>query len=216
MDTSLGQPPTIELPDTQFALLWQQFKAGDAAAFGQIAGRYYRLLYNYGAQFSADPEFTRDCIQEMMLELWERRLRLGEVVSVKAYLLKCLRHRIGRENIRLQRLNHVEELAFRSSDPLERPIESVIIETEHERVQIQQLQQLITALTLRQQELIYLRFYQQLDHDDIAEIMDLSRQSVANLLHRTLRKLRERWPASVLLMIQLLSIGSGPSHLFPV
>lgn len=64
--------------------------------------------------------------------------------------------------------------------------------------------------------LIYLRFYQQLDHDDIAEIMDLSRQSVANLLHRTLRNLRERWPASVLLMIQLLSIGSGPSHLFPV
>ncbi len=215
MHSSLGQPPPIELPDTQLALLWQQFKAGDAAAFGQIAERHYRLLYNYGAQFSADPEFTRDCIQEMMLELWERRTRLSEVVSVKAYLLKCLRHRIGRASIRLQRLNQVEELAFRSSEPLERPIESVIIETEQEQLQLQQLQQQISALTLRQQELIYLRFYQQLDHDDIAAIMDLSRQSVANLLHRTLRNLRERWPAPVLLMIQLLSIWSGPSRLFP-
>ncbi len=205
MDTSLGHPPPHELSDSQSVLLWQQFKAGDAAAFGQIADQYYRLLYNYGAQFSADPEFTRDCIQEMMLELWERRARLSEVVSVKAYLLKSLRHRIGRESIRLQRLNTVEELAFLSGESVERPIESVIIETEQERVRIQQLQQLIADLTLRQQEIIYLRFYQQLDYDDIAEIMGLSRQSVANLLHRTLKNLRERWPASFLILMQLLS-----------
>ncbi len=194
MNTSSGHPLPHELPEIQSVLLWQQFRAGDATAFGQIADRYYRLLYNYGVQFSADPEFTRDCIQEMMLELWERHARLSEVVSVKAYLLKSLRHRIGRESIRLQRLNDVEELAFLSGEQMERPIESIIIETEQARVQIQQLQQLIAELTLRQQEIIYLRFYQQLEYDDIAEIMDLSRQSVANLLHRTLRNLRERWP----------------------
>lgn len=44
----------------------------------------------------------------------------------------------------------------------------------------------------------------QLEYDDIAEVMGLSRQSVANLLHRTLRTLRERWPVSFLLLIQLL------------
>lgn len=198
-------PPPSESSDSQSALLWQQFKAGDALAFGQIADRYYRLLFNYGAQFSADPEFVRDCIQEMMLELWERRARLSDVSSVKAYLLKSLRHRIGREHLRHQRLNAVEDLAFRNSDSVERPVESVIIETEQERVQIQQLQQLLAELTLRQQEIIYLRFYQQLDYDDVAEIMGLSRQSVANLLHRTLRTLRDRWPASFLLLIQLLA-----------
>jgi len=201
----LEYPPPSESSDSQSALLWQQFKAGDALAFGQIADRYYRLLFNYGAQFSADPEFVRDCIQEMMLELWERRARLSDVSSVKAYLLKSLRHRIGREHLRHQRLNAVEDLAFRNSDSVERPVESVIIETEQERVQIQQLQQLLAELTLRQQEIIYLRFYQQLDYDDVAEIMGLSRQSVANLLHRTLRTLRDRWPASFLLLIQLLA-----------
>ena len=204
MVTSLGHQVPNELSDSQSALLWQQFQAGNATAFGQVADRYYRLMYNYGAQFSTDPEFTRDCIQEMMLELWERRLRLSEVRSVKAYLLKSLRHRIGRESIRLQRLNTVEELAFLGSEAVERSIESVIIENEQEQVQIQQLQQLLAELTLRQQEIIYLRFYQQLEYDDIAEVMGLSRQSVANLLHRTLRTLRERWPVSFLLLIQLL------------
>jgi RNA polymerase sigma factor (sigma-70 family) len=209
MAKPLEHPLPSEIFDRQSALLWQQFKADDAAAFGQIADRYYRLLYNYGAQFSADPEFIRDCIQEMMLELWERRARLSDVSSVKAYLLKSLRHRIGREHIRLQRLNTVEELAFGNSESVERPVESIIIETEQERVQIRQLQQLIAELTLRQQEIIYLRFYQQLDYKDIAEIMGLSHQSVANLLHRTLRNLRERWPASFLLLLQLLAAWSG-------
>ncbi len=204
----LEHPPPREFFDTAAALLWQQFKADDAAAFGQIADRFYRLLYNYGAQFSADPEFIRDCIQEMLLELWERRARLSDVISVKAYLLKSLRHRIGREQIRLQRLNTVEELAFLSSESIERPVESIIIETEQERVQIQQLQQLLTELTVRQQEIIYLRFYQQLDYNDIAEIMGLSHQSVANLLHRTLRNLRERWPATFLVLLQLLATWS--------
>lgn len=204
MVTSLRHQLPNELSDSQSARLWQQFRAGDAAAFGHLADQYYRLLYNYGVQFSTDPEFTRDCIQEMMLELWERRARLSEVISVKAYLLKSLRHRIGRESIRLQRLNSVEELAFLGGESVERPVESIIIETERERGQIQQLQQLVAELTLRQQEIIYLRFYQQLEYDDIAEVMGLSRQSVANLLHRTLRNLRERWPASFLLLIQLL------------
>ncbi len=199
----LEHPPS-DLQQTPSAVLWQQFKAGDATAFGQIADRYYRLLYNYGAQFSADPEFVRDCIQEMMLELWERHAQLRDVFSVKAYLLKSLRHRIGRESIRLQRLNTVEELSFLNVESEERPVEMVIIETEQERSQIRLLQQLLTGLTLRQQEIIYLRFYQQLEYDDIAEIMGLTRQSVANLLHRTLRTLRERWPASFLLLVQLL------------
>jgi len=205
MGTSLRHQQPQELTESQSVLLWQQFKAGGATAFGQLAGQYYHVLYNYGAQFSTDPEFTRDCIQEMMLELWERRAQLSDVLSVKAYLLKSLRHRIGRESMRLKRLSTVEELAFLSGDAVERPIESVIIEQEQEQGQIQQLKQLISELTLRQQEIIYLRFYQQLDYDDIAAIMGLTRQSVANLLHRTLRILRERWPASFLLLMQLLS-----------
>ncbi len=52
------------------------------------------------------------------------------------------------------------------------------------------MRQVLAGLSKRQQEVIYLRFYMDADIDEIAEIMSLHRQSVYNLLHDALKRLR--------------------------
>jgi RNA polymerase sigma factor (sigma-70 family) len=53
------------------------------------------------------------------------------------------------------------------------------------------IKQCISQLSKRQQEIIYLRFYLNASANDIADIMQLNRQSVYNLLHDALNKLRQ-------------------------
>lgn len=186
--------------------LWQRFKAGDAEALGQLAQMHYRALYNYATKFSSDPDFIRDSIQELYLELWERRNFLSETAFVKSYLLKALRHKLIKESIRLKRF-HEPQAAIFDTDPSDPSIETNIIEAEHIRFQNGHLKRIISLLSKRQQEIIYLRFYQNLDNEDIASIMGLGRQSVSNLLYRTLKEIKEIWaPAEFFwLLIVLMS-----------
>jgi RNA polymerase sigma factor (sigma-70 family) len=172
--------------------LWQLFKAGDADALGKLAQIHYRVLYHYGSKFSTDTDFVRDCIQELYLELWERRSFLSETPFVKSYLLKALRHRLIKESKRLRRFQEPQLLEF-DSDENEHPVEESIIENENATSVLKKLNQIISQLSKRQQEVIYLRFYQNLENDDISHIMGLGKQSVANLLYRTIKEIKGIW-----------------------
>ncbi|MDQ6478250.1 sigma-70 family RNA polymerase sigma factor [Dyadobacter sp. LHD-138] len=174
------------------ATLWLKFKSGDATAFGELSQVHYRALYNYATKFSSDSEFIRDCIQELFLDLWERRSFLSETAFVKSYLLKALRHRLIKESVRLKRFKEPKELSF-DAEEADLSVESIIIENEHLKHQIKRLNQIVSHLSKRQQEIIYLRFYQNLENEDIAHVMNLGRQSVANLLYRTIKEMKEIW-----------------------
>lgn len=191
--------PTLE--QKQHSLLWDRFRAGDEGAFRALTETYYRVLANYGMKLSRDKDFVADCIQELFLELWERRRFLGDAVFVKSYLLKAVRNKIIKESIKLRRFKEPEDLEFGRGEY--HPIELEIVSTEAEREKIDHLKSLLGDLTKRQQEIIYLRFYQNLEFDEISEVMGLTRQSVANLLHRTIKDMRSKWIISLFFWILL-------------
>jgi RNA polymerase sigma factor (sigma-70 family) len=69
-------------------------------------------------------------------------------------------------------------------------LEQVIIEKQISEERAQKLKKILPELSRKQNEIVYLKYYQHLDHAQIAELMNLSRQSVYNLLHETLQRLR--------------------------
>ena len=168
------------------------FLSGDQSALSKIVELHYRGLFNYGFRFSQDSEFVRDCLQELFMELWERREKLSETSLVKSYLLQALRHKMINESSRFKRFKIHEHLPF-LLDTNERSVESVIIETEGFNEKSERLKTIISKLTSRQQEVVYLRFYHGLEYEEITRIMEMERQSVANLLHRSLKEIKTQW-----------------------
>jgi RNA polymerase sigma-70 factor (ECF subfamily) len=71
-------------------------------------------------------------------------------------------------------------------------IENSIVEKEMEVYNTALLKEAISHLTVRQQEVIQLRFYQGFSHDQIAELLQMNHQSVSNLLYRALCSLKEK------------------------
>ena len=171
--------------------LWNEFRSGNAEAFGALIRVHYPDLFQYGTRFTKDKELVKDCLQDLFLELWANRETISETSFVKYYLLKSLRRRLNKKIGRSRYTGSWEELHFESLFNGSLTIEVSIIREENLAELVRKMRQAIAGLSKRQQEVIYLRFYVDADIEEIAEIMALNRQSVYNLLHEGLKKLKK-------------------------
>lgn len=188
--------------------LWRQFCAGDNQALGKLADQFYRPLLNYGLRLSTDRELLKDLLQELFTELWTRRQTLAQPDDVKAYLLGAFRNKIYKERLRAKRLPQFTDLSFEGGDhAVDCSIEELLIQGETGRHNHQRIQHLLAALPKRQQEVIYLHFYEGLDANQVAAVMDIGRQSMYNLLSRTLKDLHTAWITGVVFALMLLTLS---------
>lgn len=170
-------------------LQWNLFLKGEESALGYFFRKYHVDLIHYGLKLCGKPEVVKDSIQEMFLKLWKNRANLSEVNIVKPYLLKALRRHI-QINIELQFTYSTLET---SSDyfQVEFSAEDFMIESEDEKANCKMVLDLLNQLSPRQREAIYLRYFNNLDFETIANVMDLNIQSVRNAIHRGLQAMRE-------------------------
>lgn len=196
--------------DTQ---LWLLLKNGNSNALAEIYCNHITSLIAYGSKLCSDEEILKDNIQDLFVELWNSRVNLAQPDCVKFYLFKALRYKLIRaaRKIQLQYAdadNNPEE----SSQLLffEMPIETEIINQETLRSKIILLRRTIDKLSQRQQEVIQLKFYQGFSNDKIAELMHLNYQSVSNLIHSALHRIKSNLKSSSVFTTALLAA----MHLF--
>ena len=189
---------------------WNQFRLGNDVALGQLMNRHYVTLYQYGCSFSNRSDLVDDVIQDLFYSFWNRRTDLPDVVYVKTYLLKALRNRLIDSMRKPNRMMWPTDMDLNETDLFAGGfiIEQQLIDDEQQQEQTKQLQQLVGRLTKRQREVIYLRFYQDLDNEAIAELMRVNRQSVANLISSALLRIRQNWRIYCLLLISLSGLIS--------
>ena len=170
--------------------LWDLFRAGDEVAYTQLIKKYSKVVFNYGFRICQDKDFLKDCVQDVFLELWNRKERISPTPAVKWYLFKAVRLRIFREQSKW----HIGEPLDENYEFLvEFNIETKII-TDLENLELSnKIRQVLNTLPPRQREIMYLRFYEGLDFDSIAQIMEISKQSVHNLLQKAYKNFRSEW-----------------------
>lgn len=194
----------------QDSVLWQKFREGDPLAFEQLLRNYYRPLFDYGRRFVSDRDVLKDLVHDLFLHLWERRESLGKTDHIKPYLLTSLRNRIFKNSSRPEArpdiflaLEHTSEDFHETANS----IESELILTEFAAEKLSRIQHIIQSLTPRQQEIIHLKFYQDLSNERIAEILNISRPATANLLYESLKMFREKWLLVAGLLLLFLTGG---------
>ncbi len=175
------------------SLLWQALKRSEKAAYEILLKKYYPIVLNYGVKFYKDKEFVKDCVQDLFIEIWNRREYLADVVSVKSYLLHSIRKNIIRESSRLKWFREADKISDDHDFDVEFDIETYLISREVENELLQKLRFELDKLTKRQREAIFLRFNQDLSYEEIAIIMDINYRSVVNLIHEAIKAIRKNW-----------------------
>lgn len=92
-----------ELPDSEEKRLLAALQKGHKEAMGIIFDQYYTDLYHYGRRVCNDPAQVEDSIQELFVQLWQKREEAGKIARLKPYLLGALRNMLLKSLQRQQR-----------------------------------------------------------------------------------------------------------------
>lgn len=171
------------------AALWGAFKKGDEKALISIFDRFANILYNYGVKIYNDGESVKDTVQDLFIELWKNRENLSDTDSIKFYLFKAVRYKL----LRVKRSRARRDFLHLSptDDGISPSPESFVIAEQTLSEQRARLMKMLGSLSPRQREAIFLRYFEEMNYDRIAGIMDMNKQSVYNLIHSGIYQLRE-------------------------
>jgi len=157
---------------------WQRLRESDAEALAYFYDRHADWLLRYGLSVVYERAIVKDAVQELFLVIWNSRHTLSVPKSVKFYFMASLR-RLILKNVRTD---------LRLCDPIE-DMEDIVTTDSTEEMH-QAVQKAVRSLPARQQELIFLKFYQKLTYEQIEELTGLKYQILRNTIHRAMKSLR--------------------------
>lgn len=187
--------------------LVQQIRSGDYAAFTHLYNKYARPLTQYGLKFNVGLPAIEDCLHDVFTWIWTHRQKLEVRHSIKSYLFKAVRTSLLHTLEKTNKFRALEQEDGNGYDfDLELSPESLALQNESLRLMRLQIESLLSRLTAKQKEVIYLRYYEGLCFEDIARNMNLSVKACYKIMGRAIATLRESIPNSWALLLILLHL----------
>jgi RNA polymerase sigma factor (sigma-70 family) len=169
---------------------WRAFISGDDEAFEDIYRLYIDRLFSFGLKYNTDRDLVKDCLQDVFANIYYYRANLNPEANPLSYLFTALRNsifaKIKKENKERGLPYEIDHLFMLEWSP-----ETTWIKKEEDKLLIAKLQQLIKKLPIRQQEIIYLKFNEELGYEEIAEMLNISIPTCRTLVYRAIKQLRE-------------------------
>lgn len=168
--------------------IWENFKEGDKSALSFIYFQHFHSMFQYGIKFKDDPEFIKDCIQDVFFKLIKAGKNLGPTNNIRFYLFKSLKTTIFKKIEKERRLEEIgKDLKFEAFFSLEEEI----TEKENATAREKSLSLALKRLSDRQREVIYLRYECGMEYSQIGDLMHLKDDSVRKLVFRAVKALRK-------------------------
>ncbi len=169
-------------------VVWIAFRNNNKEAFAIIYYRFFKVLLQRGLQISNDRELVKDCIHDLFVEIWKNKSNLASPISVKAYLVASIQRKIFRQ-LKKFRSQKTEMERF----PMEtvHSKEDQLISEQLTQDQKYLVSRAVDTLTKRQKEAIHLKFYANLSYDEIAGMMNISTDSIYNLISKAINVLQQ-------------------------
>ncbi len=170
---------------------WLALKNGDKRALEAIYRQEIDFLLAYGLKFSPDPSLVEDAVHDLFVDLWKQRATLGENDHIRRYLLVALRRRVVRQLEKRRKWDNELAPADQLEFEADLAIDEVLVEQELAGERADALKKAFKALSARQKEAIFLRYFQEMSYQDISTIMEINYQSVRNLVFSGIAALRK-------------------------
>jgi RNA polymerase sigma-70 factor, ECF subfamily len=162
-------------------------KAGDSQAISQLYRANAQMIYRYIAYRVPTTADAEDLTSEVFMRMLEG-LPAYEIMEVpfEAWLYRIASHRIADFYRKRSRQNEDIELheSLANDDPM--PEESL-----QKQQEFKHLRSALAYLTQEQQDVLILRFIENKNHQDVADILEKTLSAVRTIQHRALVRLAQ-------------------------
>jgi RNA polymerase sigma factor (sigma-70 family) len=190
-------------------ILWSAFKQGDTDSFRILFDTYYPVLINYGHKFTRDLFILEESIQDLFVKLWNNKINLASQVVVKHYLFRSFRRILFRKinQHTMLKYERIDQDTYKFDFALSADDHLVLKEQDKELKQL--IKKALSKLSSRQREAIYLRFFEELPYEQVADILKMNIGGTYKLVYRALDRLKEELgPVFPLLLLALTGQGT--------
>jgi len=161
-----------------------RMRSGEDIALKLIYTKYWNKLFASAYHILQDQQACEDIIQDIFINLWNKREQIEIKVSLKSYLYASTRYEVYRQ----VRAGSVREDIFENlHERLHTPSEYGNIE---HRELLSQINSIVDKLSEKCKVVYKLSREDQLSHKEIASRLDISTKTVENHLNKALRQLR--------------------------
>lgn len=148
-------------------------------------------LNRYASSILYDPDIARDVVQDVFLRLWkEPREKVDG--HVRLWLFRVCRNRALEIKRKGKRMSALEGTGLEQT-PSEKPSPECVAERQDS---LSQILQMIQTLPDNQQEVVRLKFQNEMSYKEIADVTEFTVSNVGFLLHTAIKTLRTRIEAS--------------------
>ena len=194
------------------ARLAQRAAQGDGAAFATLYDRYEQRIFTFCQRITGSAEDAADATQEAFVAVLERLPKLTERdLNFAAYLFTTARHSAYRIIDKRKKAEPTDELPERGAssgggfdfdpgDPDDDPERKQLAAGQQEEIRSAH-----SRLPERQREVLVLREVEEMSYDEIADVMEMNRNSVAQLISRARINLRGELRGEALASIAVTS-----------
>lgn len=157
---------------------------GDASAFASIVREHQAMVFSVAYHFLHDRPLAEDMAQEVFLHLYQNIGSIQSPAHLKFWLRKVASHRC---------IDHARSRSRGTEVTLDEISESVgnmDASSERDPLLGQKLQRLVASLPEQARMVIILRYQEELEYHEIAEVLEMPINTVKSNLQRALAVLR--------------------------
>ena len=170
-------------------ILLFSFLKGDNNAFSSIYNKYVDELFAYGIGLGFERETLKDAIQDTFFKFYTNKKQLEGVTHLKYYLFRMLKNRL----FDIYKSSNKENIVDVTNLPflIEPSVLDELIANEDKATIETEIKNLLKILTDRQKEAVYLRFIQELEYEEVANLLDMTAPAVRKLISRAIKRMRD-------------------------
>jgi RNA polymerase sigma-70 factor (ECF subfamily) len=170
-------------PDTQWVA---RIRMGDATAYEAMFQAYAGLLYAQACRVLSSPSEAEDLVHDVFLAVWRKRATWDPRPSGRAYLVRAVQNR-AYNAVRHERVVQRWARAVFASDPaMAAAPDAAMLDEETTAV----VAAAVAQLPARAQEVVNLRYREQLPFGEIARRLAISPRTAENHFARAMQRLR--------------------------
>ena len=167
--------------------LFNKIRRSDEAAYEELYDRMATALMIYAyKRLDNDLEVAKDVVQEVFINIWERRSEIETPDHIDGFLYKSVLYNLLNK-IRKERskANYLEYFSTYYQSVGESVDEEYLEKEFFEILDVE-----VAALPMRMRQVFELRFYGQKTNDEVAGELGISKHTVATQMKRALKVLR--------------------------
>jgi RNA polymerase sigma-70 factor (family 1) len=164
--------------------LMHRLQAGDDIALKLIYKKYWNQLFKSAFKILQDQQACEDIIQDVFINLWNKRDRIEIKVSLKSYLYASARYEVYRQ---IRHGSVREDIFDQLHERLQTPAEYGNLEY---RELLSKINSIVDNLSEKCRVVYKLSREEELSHKEIASELNISTKTVENHLNKALRQLR--------------------------